>query len=160
MSTFISLAPQARTLFYLQSASRLLLFWFPVILGAGFAGAFLWAPAPALSIMFGVLFVRVMLSLWWPHLSWRRWGWLERDEELLIARGVLFRSITAIPVTRVQHIDVRQGPLEQWLGLARVYVHTASGLGADGVIPGLLRPVAEGLRDRLVRTQADGDDGV
>jgi len=39
-------------------------------------------------------------------------------------------------------------------------VHTASGLGADGSIPGLERPIAEQLRDRLVRAEERSDDGV
>jgi membrane protein YdbS with pleckstrin-like domain len=55
-------------------------------------------------------------------------------------------------------VDVKQGPLEQWLRLARVRIHTASGIGADGVIPGLTLDQAELLRDRLVRPS--GNDGV
>ena len=44
------------------------------------------------------------------------------------------------------------------MGLARVQIHTASGLGGDGAIPGLELDVAESLRDQLV--EVDGDDGV
>jgi membrane protein YdbS with pleckstrin-like domain len=61
-----------------------------------------------------------------------------------------------VPTNRIQHVDVRQGPLEQWLGLSRVLVYTASGMGADGVIPGLNVETAEALRDQLVRTEGDG----
>lgn len=160
MPMFTSLAPRARTLFTLQAFSRLVLFWVPVITVAGTAGAIFWDPLWAAGIAFALLFLRFLIAVWWPWLSWRRWGWLVRGDELLIARGVLFRSVTAIPVERVQHVDVRQGPLEQWLGLARVHVHTASGVGADGMVPGLEPTVAESLRDQLVRAAAQGDDGV
>ena len=160
MPMFTPLAPRARTLFYLQAFWRLFLFWLPAITIAGTAGAFFWDPMWAAGLAFALLFARFLIAVWWPWLSWQRWGWLVRGDELLIARGVLFRSITAIPVERVQHVDVRQGPIEQWLGLARVHVHTASGLGADGVVPGLEPPVAESLRDQLVRAAAQGDDGV
>ncbi len=160
MGTCTPLAPRARTLFHLQAFSRLVLFWGPLCFVAGAVGAYLWDPLAAVSTAFALLFVRFLVALWWPWLTWRRWGWRCEDDELLIQRGVLLRSVTAIPIERVQHVDVRQGPLEQWLGLARVHVHTASGLGADGVVPGLERVVAETLRDQLVAGAARGDDGV
>ena len=66
--------------------------------------------------------------------------------------------MTSIALTRIQHVDMRQGPLEQWMGLARVQVFTASGMGADGSIPGLKFEQAQRLRDQLL--QFEGDDGV
>ena len=160
MPTLVPLAARARLLFYLQAFSRLFLFWGPVVVVASGALAYAWQPVGAVVVGAALFFVRFLIAVWWPWLSWQRWGWLDREDELLIARGVLFRSVTAIPLERIQHVDVRQGPLEQWLGLARVHVHTASGLGADGVVPGLLHPDAEQLRDRLVAAAAQGDDGV
>jgi membrane protein YdbS with pleckstrin-like domain len=55
-------------------------------------------------------------------------------------------------------VDLKQGPLEQWMGLTRVQIYTASGMGADGVIPGMALGLAESLRDQLVSVV--GDDGV
>lgn len=160
MTTFMPLADRARLLFYLQSYARLLFVWVPLTMVGGALLAAFQGPITALAIAGGVLLARFLLATWWPWLVWRRWGWLHRDDEVMIARGVLIRSITAIPVERIQHVDVRQGPIEQWLGLARIHIHTASGLGADGVVPGLLRPQAEALRDALISAAAQGDDGV
>lgn len=160
MPDLMPLDTRARLLFYLQAFSRLVLFWVPFVLVGGAIGAATWQPMPALLLATGLLFLRFLIAVWWPWLSWRGWGWLHRDEELLIGRGVLHRSVTAIPIERIQHVDVRQGPIEQWLGLARVHVHTASGVGSDGVVPGLSLAVAESLRDELVKAAARGDDGV
>ena len=157
---YTPLASRARTLFYLQAFSRLALFWFPLLLVGGSALAYSWELLPAAGVALALLFLRFLVALWWPWLAWSRWGWQRRERELLIARGVLVRSVTAIPVERVQHVDVRQGPLEQWFGLARVHVHTASGLRGDGVVPGLDVAIAESLRDQLVQAAARGDDGV
>jgi membrane protein YdbS with pleckstrin-like domain len=160
METFTPLSPRARLLFHVQAFVRLALFWFPFT-GMAVAGiAAVWSFTAAIAIGICFLFLRFLSAVWWPALSWSRWGYRLTDRELLITRGVLFRSVTAIPVTRVQHVDVLQGPFEQWLELARLQVHTASGLGADGTIPGLERPVAEALRDQLVRAEERGDDGV
>ena len=76
----------------------------------------------------------------------------------VIVHGVIVKEVTAIPLSRIQHVDTRQGILEQWFGLARLSIYTASGMGADGFIPGLTSEMADALRDRLVRD--DGDDGV
>lgn len=160
MPELMPLDGRARLLFYLQALSRLVFFWLPVVSIGGAVAATAWEPVSALLIAMGVLFLRFVIAVWWPWLQWRGWGWLHRDDELLIGRGVLVRSVTAIPLERIQHVDVRQGPLEQWLGLARVHVHTASGVGGDGVVPGLARGVAESLRDQLVKAAARGDDGV
>ncbi|MEN0068150.1 MAG: PH domain-containing protein [Myxococcota bacterium] len=160
MDEFTPLASQARLMFHLQSFARLGFVWLPMVSVAGVAGAFFVEPVIAAAAALAVLFGRFLLALWWPYLSWSRWGYRQSDDELLIKRGVLFRSVTAIPIERIQHVDVRQGPIEQWFDLARVHIYTASGLGSDGVVPGLLRTDAESLRDRLVTGAGQGDDGV
>lgn len=152
------LDPRARLLFYLQAFSRLLLFWVPVTtVGILVASSLLTVVVGVLGGL-GWLFLQFLIALWWPALAFDRWGYAVRDEDLLIRRGVLVRSFTAIPRTRIQHVDTKQGPLEQWFGLARVQIYTASGVGADGVIPGLALEDAEAIRDRLV--EVAGDDGV
>jgi hypothetical protein len=155
------LAPRARVLFHLQALSRLAFAWLPMVAVLTFGLGALWQVFGALVVGGVVSLLAFFLAVWMPSLAFDRWGYLLRDEDLLIARGVLVRRITTIPTRRIQHVDTQQGPLEQWLGLARVQVHTASGLGADGVIPGLWFDDAEKLRDVLVeRSQAAADDGV
>ena len=151
-----TLAPRARLLFYLQAFSRLVLFWLPVTLVLTLALAAYWRATGALAVGVGWLLLQFLAAVWLPSLSFDRWAWALRPEDLLIARGVWMRSITAIPVSRIQHVDTRQGPIEQWLGLARVQIHTASGVGSDGVIPGLEKAEAETLRDQLLRVSGDG----
>ena len=153
---WLPLSPRARLLFYLQAFSRLFLFWVPFTLMASFAGSFLVGLVTASGLAVVWLFLVFLAALWFPSLAFDRWSYALRDEDLLIARGVLVRAITAIPASRIQHVDVQQGPIEQWLGLARLQIHTASGVGGDGVIPGLELADAETLRDQLVRVSGDG----
>ena len=152
------LAPRARVLFHIQALMSLVLFQGPFSVGAAIALGLI-APFSAVAIGLGLwLFFLFLLAVWYPSFVFDRWGYALREDDLLIARGVLVRRVTAIPTNRIQHVDMRQGPLEQWMGLARVQVYTASGMGADGVIPGLWLEDAEDLRDRLVRLE--GDSGV
>lgn len=75
-------------------------------------------------------------------------GYAERDDDLLIRKGVMFKSMVVVPYGRMQYVDVEAGPLDRKLGLAKVQLHTAS-VGTDAQIPGLPPDEAARLRDRL-----------
>lgn len=76
------------------------------------------------------------------------WGYAEREDDLLVRRGVLVYRLSVVPYGRMQFIDVRAGPLERAFGLATVHMHTAAA-ASDARIPGLERSEAARLRDRL-----------
>ena len=79
---------------------------------------------------------------------WRAWGYAEREDDLLVRRGVLVRRLSVVPYGRMQYVDVSAGPLDRRLGLARVTLHTAAA-ASDASIPGLPEAEARRLRDRL-----------
>ena len=91
-------------------------------------------------------------------MSWRAFGYEVREHDLFVSQGVLFRRTTSVPLSRIQHVDTRQGPLERLWGLSHLAVYTAAGMSADGSIPGLDEAMAAHLRDELGRR--GGDDGV
>jgi hypothetical protein len=76
------------------------------------------------------------------------WGYTERDEDLLIRRGVLVSRLSVVPYGRMQFVEVIAGPLERSFGLATVHLHTAAA-ATDARIPGLENEEATRLRDRL-----------
>lgn len=76
------------------------------------------------------------------------WGYVEREDDLYITHGVLFRSLVAVPYGRMQLVEVESGPLERLFGLASVTLKTASP-GTDARIPGLEPDEAARLRDQL-----------
>jgi membrane protein YdbS with pleckstrin-like domain len=78
----------------------------------------------------------------------RSWGYAERDEDLYIRHGVMFRTLVVVPYGRMQYVDVHAGPLEQLFRIASVHLHTASP-GTRARIPGLPAIEAARLRDRL-----------
>jgi membrane protein YdbS with pleckstrin-like domain len=91
----------------------------------------------------------------WAALTWavelgryRAWGYAEREDDLIVNRGLLFRRLTVVPYGRMQVIDVTAGPVDRLFGLATVQLHTAAA-ATDARVPGLQRAVADGLRDRL-----------
>ena len=91
----------------------------------------------------------IALWIWW--LIGRQVGaigYAERDDDLLVVSGILFRRLVLVPYGRMQLVDVRRGPLERYLGLATVQLHTAAAT-TDATIPGLPPEVAGRLRDQL-----------
>lgn len=109
------------------------------------------------AVMTGVVWVwvapavLVAVGLWVAVLvprQVRAIGYAERDDDLLIRKGVLFRSLVVVPYGRMQFVDVQAGPLDRWGGIAKVQLHTASPL-SDADIPGLVPEEAARLRDRL-----------
>jgi membrane protein YdbS with pleckstrin-like domain len=76
------------------------------------------------------------------------WGYAEREDDLLIRRGVMFARLSVVPYGRMQFIDVTAGPLERAFGLATMRLHTAAA-ATDARIPGLEREEAGRLRDSL-----------
>jgi len=76
------------------------------------------------------------------------WGYAERQDDLLVRRGVLFTRLSVVPYGRMQFVDVTAGPFERAFGLATVRMHTAAA-ATDARIPGLDRDEAARLRDQL-----------
>jgi hypothetical protein len=88
---------------------------------------------------------------WTGGLLWRRyrsWGYAEREDDLLVRRGVMIRRLTVVPYGRMQFVDVTAGPVDRIFGLATVQLHTAAS-ATDARIPGLETAEANRLRDRL-----------
>jgi len=88
------------------------------------------------------------LALWFAHNRFRSWAYQERDEDLIVERGVLIRRLSVVPYGRMQFVDVTAGPVDRVFRLATVRLHTAAA-ASDARIPGLERDEAARLRDRL-----------
>jgi len=76
------------------------------------------------------------------------WRYQERDEDLLVARGVMVQRLSVVPYGRMQFVEVTAGPIERLFQLSTVKLHTAAA-ASDARIPGLERAEAARLRDRL-----------
>lgn len=76
-------------------------------------------------------------------------GYAMGDDRLRVVRGILFRSDSVVPFGRVQHIDVNQGPLERYYGLAALTLHTAGTHNASVHLPGLEQGLARAMREEI-----------
>jgi membrane protein YdbS with pleckstrin-like domain len=112
------------------------------------AAAGLAAGGPAGAAAAAVVAVAALATLWFVRRRVRAWSYTERDDDLIVARGVLVRRLSVVPYGRMQFVDVTAGPVERAFRLATVKLHTAAA-ASDARIPGLERDEAARLRDRL-----------
>jgi hypothetical protein len=100
-------------------------------------------------VVLPILLVALWLVFIAPARRFRSWGYRMDAEELQVARGLWTQWHTVVPLDRVQHLDIAQGPLERSFGVSRLIVHTAGTLHSQVTLPGLTRPVAEAMRDEI-----------
>ena len=112
-----------------------------------------WLTAPA------TLLIGAVLGAWVSVRRHLRTRWKLDDSGFAVRRGNWWQSETHVPISRVQHLDLKRGPLERGLGLATLVVHTAGTRQATVNVQALDAADAERLRDRLAR-QLDVDDAL
>lgn len=97
----------------------------------------------------GLLILLLLVIVWAP----RRYvftGYAVLKQEVHYRTGALWRVETAVPINRIQHVEITQGPIERMLGLARLVLYTAGGSGSDLAVPGLPANIAEQWRTHLL----------
>lgn len=100
-------------------------------------------------VMLPVLPLLLYLVFISPGRRYRAWSYAMEGAELQIRRGVWTQVHTIVPLDRVQHIDISQGPLERSFEVCRLVLHTAGTMHSLVVLPGLARDTAERMRDEI-----------
>jgi len=109
--------------------------WVSVLIDAGWAllaSVLLWA------------------AMWFLPRSYRAMSWAVHPDRVSLRKGVWWRRAITVPRVRVQHTDVKQGPLQRRFGIATLVIHTAGTQHAKVELPGLSLEAAEHLRDWLI----------
>ncbi len=81
-------------------------------------------------------------------------------EGLWLRQGRMWWRETRVPASRVQHVDLKHGPLERRVRLATLVVHTAAVHLSGITVRGLDEADAERLRDALARQLDDAGDAL
>ena len=90
----------------------------------------------------------------------RRTLWKLDDAGFALQRGRWWQTESHVPISRVQHLDLKRGPLERAFTLATLVIHTAGTRMAAVSVSGLDGGDAERLRDRLARQLDHHDDAL
>lgn len=135
---------------------RLLGLWLPLVIGAFILdqaideGMFDGLPATLVPLLALIAVAAV------PQRIHRHLGYRVTDKFLQEVHGWMFHTDTIVPFVRVQHLDVRQGPVEKAFGVATLVVHTAGTHNSIVTVPGLAPEKAAAIRD-IIREQVRTD---
>lgn len=115
--------------------------------------------------MIGAVVLAALTDLWWLGLIGiiplvlvaqglaltprrvRAIGYLDTEEDLTVASGIMFRTVRTVPFGRVQSVKIDEGPVDRRCGLAKLTFSTAG--EATTTLPGLPKQEAERLRTLL-----------
>jgi len=101
-------------------------------------------------IIYGLVGVAILYAVWSigiaPMLMQRYWRYDVGEEFVQLQHGRLIRSDQLIPLTKVQYVELGQGPLLRSQGLYRIEIGT---MGSQHAIPGLLEQEAYRVRERI-----------
>lgn len=73
-----------------------------------------------------------------------------REQDIHFQAGLFFRKLVSQPILRVQHIELKRGPIERKAGLATLQVFSAGGVSHTFEIPGLDYEKAISLRKFII----------
>lgn len=142
---YIKLDKKAITSWRMNRVLRLPL-WL-LLCGGIFAGGIFLPWRLVLQITAVALFLyKIIGAVIYPAIEYKQWGYMIREDKVDIRHGIFFVRHSIIPVIRIQHITVSQGPVNRKLGLYSVEMALASN---EFEIPCLSAEVAEEIADNL-----------
>ncbi|HYM86082.1 MAG TPA: PH domain-containing protein [Pseudoxanthomonas sp.] len=134
-------------------------FALPLAVASGFLSRIVdfstpWLVAPVAGLL-GAAF-----GAWLGVKRHRRTLWKLDAHGFALQRGRWWQTESRVPISRVQHLDLKRGPLERAFKLATLVIHTAGTKMAAVSVSGLDGEDAERLRDHLAHQLDHADDAL
>ncbi len=109
----------------------------------------------------GVILALLILSvIILPEISYKQCGYVISNDRVGIKHGIFFINTVVVPIIRIQHITISQGPILRKLGLSNVIIHTASGMfQIQGLLTEEANNISEALKSKLY-TRLEEQDKV
>lgn len=124
----------------------------PLVLLLGCVGGLIFAPSEIripLIVLAGLVLVLAAAMLAWARARYRRWTFELTDEWLEARWGVLSRHTIVVPRNRVQTISLNHGPVDRFLDLESIVIHTAGSFSPNLLIPHVRPATVRWLKQEL-----------
>lgn len=110
----------------------------------------------SIPLIWGLLILTVWLilfglTLWYVWKSYHFEGFVIRDKDILHKSGIFFQSVLIIPFNRIQHSEIKQGPIERLFDLGSLILYTAGGSSSDLAVHGLPYYKAQLLKEMITK---------
>lgn len=74
-------------------------------------------------------------------------GYAVRERDVSYKRGLLMKTITTVPFSRIQHVEINESPMARLLKMASLVIFTAGDSSNDLVIRGLRKNEALKIKE-------------
>ena len=134
--------------------ARLAATWLPLAIAAIVADAMLLGGSAFRGVPSIVVpFLAISAIVFVPQRTYRRLRYRLTERMLHSVHGWMFHTDTLVPFVRVQHLDVKRGPLDKIFGTASLVVHTAgthnSIITVDGLAPDRAAEIRDVIREHV-----------
>jgi len=132
--------------FLLMSVQKLIRIFWPLLLLYVFKGNASKMMEPKWLI--GLL-ILVLVLIAHSILTWFNFYFLIKDKEFVLRKGYLKRVVIAIPFEKIVSINLKQGIIQQVLGVVQLEVDSAGSKKKEVAIYAISREIAEALKEQL-----------
>jgi membrane protein YdbS with pleckstrin-like domain len=108
-----------------------------------------------IGIPVGLLIAQLVASWVDATVRYRQWRFEIRADEVDLKHGLFTHTRQLVPMSRIQHVDTRQGPIERHYALSNVVFYTAAG---SMEIPALSVARAGEVRNQIAALAKVHDD--
>jgi membrane protein YdbS with pleckstrin-like domain len=91
----------------------------------------------------------VFSSFYLPKRTYETTSWQLKDSGIEIQRGIWWKHQIFIPRDRIQHTDIKQGPMMRSFGIATLVINTGGTHEPSIPLAGILIETAQSIRDQL-----------
>lgn len=64
----------------------------------------------------------------YPIIEYAQWQYMIADDRIEIKKGIFWKSHTVLPISRIQHVCAKQGPVQRMFKLGTIEIMTAAGM--------------------------------
>lgn len=77
--------------------------------------------------------------------------WFIREQDVAFSSGLIFHKTVIQPILRIQHVELKRGPIERLIGLCTIQIYSAGGALHTFEMPGLELERAQSLRQYILQ---------
>jgi len=109
------------------------------------------------TIIQGVILLLLALNAFlYPKIEYRQWKYNITEDKIEFYHGIFFVQHTIIPMLRIQHITVNQGPINKLYKIATVSISTAGGVfGLVGLPKETADEICDYINNRVIKKLKD-----
>ncbi len=91
-----------------------------------------------------------LLLIGYGYFAEKAKGYCVREQDITLFKGLIFRKVITQPICRIQHIEVKRGPIDRKVNLAKLHVYSAGDIAQTFEVPGLDLTLANSIRNEIL----------